>query len=66
MSSFQFAPDLTAVRFGFLAPYTSRVDGADLTAFYDQGGVPLTGDARAAVAALGLPAPTVDPSTLHE
>ena len=40
---------------------------ADLTAFYDRGGVPLTGDARAAVAAaLGLPAPTVDPSTLHE
>lgn len=60
------APDATEVRFGYLALYTSRVAGADLTAFYDRWGVPLTDDARAAVAALGLPAPTVDPSTLHE
>jgi len=60
------APDATAVRFGYLATYTSRVGGEDLTAFYDRWGVPLSDDARAAVAALGLPAPAVDPSTLRE
>ena len=60
------APDATEVRFGYLALYTSRAAGADLTAFYDRWGVPLTADARASVAALGLPAPELDPSTLHE
>ncbi|GAA4204318.1 M60 family metallopeptidase [Actinocatenispora rupis] len=60
------APGADGIRWGYLAAYTSRIARHDLTGFYDRWGVRLTDDARATVAGLALPAPPVDPSTLHE
>lgn len=60
------APDAADVRWGYLAEYTSRTAGHDLTGFYARWGAPLTDEAKATVAALRLPVPPVDPSTLHE
>ncbi|RJL32795.1 hypothetical protein D5H75_15155 [Bailinhaonella thermotolerans] len=58
--------DETATRWRYLALYTSRVAGHDLSGFYARWGAPLDERARAELAALKLPAPTVDPSTLKE
>ncbi|NRQ35580.1 twin-arginine translocation signal domain-containing protein [Nonomuraea sp. NN258] len=56
----------SAKRWGYLALYTSRTSGRDLTGFWARWGAPLTAEYLAQVAALNLPAPTTDPSTLSE
>ncbi|MGV9303559.1 M60 family metallopeptidase [Nonomuraea sp. NPDC003727] len=53
-------------RWGYLALYTSRTAGRDLRGFWERWGAPVTAEYLARVAALGLPAPDVDPSTLAE
>ncbi|MFI6818504.1 M60 family metallopeptidase [Nonomuraea sp. NPDC050328] len=56
----------SAKRWGYLALYTSRIAGADLSGFWARWGAPITAEHAARVAALGLPAPATDPSTLSE
>ncbi|WP_052422659.1 M60 family metallopeptidase [Nonomuraea candida] len=56
----------SARRWGYLALYTSRIARADLSAFWRRWGAPLTDEHLAQVAALGLPAPAIDPSTLTD
>ncbi|MFE3448581.1 M60 family metallopeptidase [Nonomuraea sp. NPDC059194] len=56
----------TAKRWGYLALYTSRTAGRDLSGFWTRWGAPVPPEYLAQVAALGLPAPDVDPSTLTE
>ncbi|MGW6497724.1 M60 family metallopeptidase [Nonomuraea angiospora] len=56
----------SAKRWGYLALYTSRIARADLSAFWRRWGAPLTDEYLAQVAALGLPAPAIDPSTLTD
>ncbi|WP_431895872.1 M60 family metallopeptidase [Nonomuraea sp. bgisy101] len=56
----------TDKRWGYLALYTSRTAGRDLSGFWTRWGAPVTAEYLAQVAALGLPAPDVDPSTLAE
>ncbi|MFF0862153.1 M60 family metallopeptidase [Nonomuraea sp. NPDC003560] len=56
----------SAKRWGYLAIYTSRIAGADLSGFWTRWGAPLTAEYLARVAALGLPAPAADPSTLTD
>ncbi|MET8625068.1 M60 family metallopeptidase [Kitasatospora sp. NPDC004669] len=48
----------------YLVLNASRVSGRDLTGFFTAWGVPVTTRTRADVAALGLPAPERNPSTL--
>ncbi|MFD9940800.1 M60 family metallopeptidase [Nonomuraea sp. NPDC059023] len=54
----------TAKRWGYLAVYTSRIAGRDLSGFWTRWGAPLTLEWLDRVAALGLPA--ADPSGLSE
>ncbi|WP_433440940.1 M60 family metallopeptidase [Nonomuraea sp. CA-141351] len=54
----------SAKRWGYLAIYTSRIARADLSGFWTRWGAPLTAEYLAQIAALGLPAPSTDPSTL--
>ncbi|MFJ8751639.1 M60 family metallopeptidase [Streptomyces sp. NPDC102441] len=54
-------------RYRALATYASRVAGYDLTGFFlDTWAFPVDGTGRAELAALGLPQPPVDPSTLTD
>ncbi|MFF1836558.1 M60 family metallopeptidase [Streptomyces sp. NPDC058231] len=56
-----------ALRWTNFATYTSRITGYDLTDFYvDKWAYPIDADGRAALAALSLPTPPVDPSTLTD
>lgn len=56
-----------ALRWSNFAVFTSRVTGYDLTGFYvDRWAYPIDADGRAALAALNLPTPPVDPSTLTD
>lgn len=56
-----------ALRWTNFATYTSRITGYDLTGFYvDKWAYPIDADGRAALAALNLPTPPVDPSTLTD
>lgn len=57
----------TAKRYRALATYSSRVAGRDLTTFFlDRWAFPIDAVGRAEIAALNLPAPAVDPSTLTD
>lgn len=57
----------TAKRYRALATYSSRVAGHDLTAFFlDRWAFPIDATGRAELAALNLPTPPVDPSTLTD
>ncbi|MFF7779178.1 M60 family metallopeptidase [Streptomyces tanashiensis] len=57
----------SAKRYRALATYSSRVAGRDLTSFFvDRWAFPVDGTGRAELAALGLPAPAVDPATLTD
>ncbi|WP_229377292.1 M60 family metallopeptidase [Streptomyces sp. VRA16 Mangrove soil] len=56
-----------ALRWTTFAVCTSRVTGYDLSDFYlDKWAYPIDADGVAALAALGLPEPPVDPSTLSD
>ncbi|MGW1086593.1 M60 family metallopeptidase [Streptomyces sp. NPDC002596] len=56
-----------ALRWSNFATYTSRITGYDLTDFYvDKWAYPIDADGKAALAALNLPTPPVDPSTLTD
>ncbi|MEU8527510.1 M60 family metallopeptidase [Streptomyces sp. NPDC048629] len=57
----------TAKRYRALSTYSSRVAGRDLTAFFlDRWAFPIDAAGRAEIAALNLPAPAVDPSSLTD
>ncbi|MEV2267511.1 M60 family metallopeptidase [Nonomuraea africana] len=56
----------TDKRWGYLALYTSRTAGRDLSGFWTRWGAPVTAEYLARVSALGLPTPDTDPSTLAE
>ncbi|MEU4269508.1 M60 family metallopeptidase [Streptomyces sp. NPDC026092] len=63
----QSDPSETAKRYRNLAVYASRVAGHDLTDFFAHTwAFPLDAEARAALAALQLPTPAVDPATLTD
>ncbi|MFF1930878.1 M60 family metallopeptidase [Streptomyces sp. NPDC058228] len=56
-----------ALRWTNFATYTSRITGYDLTDFYvDKWAYPIDTDGKAALAALNLPTPPVDPSPLTD
>ncbi|MFE5944697.1 M60 family metallopeptidase [Streptomyces sp. NPDC056480] len=57
----------TAKRYRYLALYASRVAGRDLTDFFvNRWAFPIDAQGVAELAALGLPQPAVDPSTLTD
>ncbi|MEU6423641.1 M60 family metallopeptidase [Streptomyces spiralis] len=57
----------TAKRYRALATYSSRIAGRDLTDFFvNRWAFPIDATGRAELAALHLPAPAVDPSTLTD
>ncbi|MEV0096752.1 M60 family metallopeptidase [Streptomyces sp. NPDC050738] len=56
-----------ALRWTNFATYLSRVTGHDLTGFFvDRWAYPIDADGKAALAALALPTPPTDPSTLFD
>ncbi|OYN98197.1 hypothetical protein CGZ95_13445 [Enemella evansiae] len=60
------AYDDEAYRLGQLVFYYSKAAGANLLQFFDRWGMPMTADTRNRVTALGLPQPSVDPSTIRD